>query len=82
MTQFSVGTPSQTIAVWAENREALIEFVKGFIPEGIPGSSVIAIDASTLPCGTKVSYETLDDIPQGDVPCPCGDPTHFLIKYG
>ena len=28
-----------------------------------------------------VSYRTADDIPLVDVPCPCGDPNHWLIRY-
>ena len=33
-------------------------------------------------CGGKESYKTWDDIPNESVPCPCGNPTHWLIKYG
>ena len=32
----------------------------------------------SMPCGTSVC---LRDIPKDDVPCPCGDPTHYLVKY-
>jgi len=35
----------------------------------------------TLPCGGQATYRTVDDIPLVDVPCPCGDPNHWLIKY-
>ena len=31
-----------------------------------------------MPCGTTVSYR---DIPDHDVPCPCGDKTHYIVKY-
>lgn len=34
-----------------------------------------------LPCGTTIGYETLDAIPLHDVPCPCGDPNHWLVKW-
>lgn len=33
------------------------------------------------PCGGSATYRTIDDIPLVDVPCPCGDPNHWLIKY-
>ena len=33
------------------------------------------------PCGSEVSYRTFDDIPDHDVPCPCGDPKHWIIRY-
>lgn len=36
----------------------------------------------SLSCGSGVSYKTWDDIPNKSVPCPCGNPTHWLIKYG
>jgi hypothetical protein len=35
----------------------------------------------TMPCGQKVEYEKSSDIPFESVPCPCGDPKHWLIKY-
>lgn len=34
-----------------------------------------------MPCGNKVSYKTVDDIPRVDTPCPCGDPNHWLVQY-
>ncbi len=33
-------------------------------------------------CGTWVGYKTLEDIPHESVPCPCGNPKHWIIKYG
>lgn len=32
-------------------------------------------------CGGRVTYRTADDVPLVDVPCPCGDPNHWLIKW-
>jgi len=34
------------------------------------------------PCGRSVDYNTLDDIPVVDTPCPCGNPDHWFIKIG
>ena len=34
-----------------------------------------------MPCGSRAEYPTYDDIPEVDVPCPCGNPNHWLIKY-
>jgi len=34
-----------------------------------------------MPCGQHLKYRTPDDIPDHDVPCPCGDPTHWMIRY-
>ena len=34
----------------------------------------------TLNCGHKVVYQTFEDIPSEDVPCPCGNPKHWMVK--
>ncbi len=34
-----------------------------------------------MPCGYQVEYKTIEDIPDHDVPCPCGSPNHWLVKY-
>lgn len=33
-----------------------------------------------LPCGAKL-LNIHDDIPLTDVPCPCGDPNHWLLRW-
>lgn len=33
------------------------------------------------PCGSTVIYKNRDDIPDHSVPCPCGNPKHWIIKY-
>ena len=43
------------------------------------GAPVLRFD---MPCGEIVEYKKWGDVPDGDIPCPCGDPNHFLIKYG
>ena len=34
-----------------------------------------------MPCGNKVSYKHLTDIPFETVPCNCGNSNHHFIKY-
>ena len=35
-----------------------------------------------MPCGETITCETLEDIPTlADVPCPCGAPNHWLVKW-
>jgi len=34
----------------------------------------------TLPCGTAHIYP-LNQFPETDTPCQCGDPTHWVVKY-
>ncbi len=43
-----------------------------------PASPVLSME---LPCGEKVEYQEVEDIPFHDVPCPCGDPNHWFVKY-
>ncbi len=42
-------------------------------------SLILSID---MPCGRTVNYQTYEDIPAESTPCPCGNPKHWLIKYG
>ena len=45
------------------------------------------IDTATLlvvslgECGGRATYLTVEEVPLVDVPCPCGDPNHWLIKW-
>lgn len=34
-----------------------------------------------MPCGETITYETPDDVSLVDVPCPCGDPNHWLVRW-
>ena len=37
--------------------------------------------AISHPCGGGVTlYKTIDDVPEIDVPCPCGNPNHWIVK--
>lgn len=33
-----------------------------------------------MPCGEKMEF-TRNNIPDIDIPCPCGNPDHSMIKY-
>ena len=36
-----------------------------------------------MPCGQKLVFKSVEEItklPIKDVPCPCGDPNHWLVK--
>jgi len=39
------------------------------------------IKESILPCGSTSGPWTFKTFPRENVPCPCGDPTHWLVKY-
>ena len=62
-----VGVRISTRAEW---REGFWNVDNGLVPVKI-----------TLPCGGHATYNARADIPLVDVPCPCGDPRHWLIKY-
>ena len=33
-----------------------------------------------MPCGVTVRYKSAECVPSHSVPCPCGDPNHWLIQ--
>ena len=35
----------------------------------------------TMPCGEKLVAASVCSVSLVDVPCPCGDPTHWLVKW-
>ena len=53
--------------------------LKGGIVHRKHPDGVLVIDLD--PCGGHATYMTWADIPDHDVPCPCGNPTHWLIRY-
>lgn len=44
---------------------------------GEDGSLVIKVPG----CGETLHCKTIDDLPRYDVPCTCGNKSHWLIKY-
>lgn len=32
-----------------------------------------------MPCGSKVVFEKNEDFPRQTIPCPCGNPGHFIV---
>ena len=69
-------------------KQVLVDSVKAFIGdkkrrfphEKFPKPDIVL--AITMDeCGSKVNYKTFDDIPEQDVPCPCGNPKHWIIRY-
>lgn len=35
----------------------------------------------TMPCGQAVRFDSLDAVPDADLPCPCGNPHELVIRY-
>ena len=75
-------------AVWATNRKALIYKINQFVDsnsfDGVEGKSYLHVELSgeQLGCeGCIANYATEADVPYHSVPCMCGNPKHWLIKY-
>lgn len=44
-------------------------------------SEVYPLEIVIEPCGNKHTFNTREDIPNESIPCACGDPKHWIIKY-
>ena len=64
-------------------KQALVDAIKKTIKESgtLHKKYDYVLVAELEPCGGKAMFKTWDDIPNESVPCPCGDPIHWLIKY-
>ena len=64
-------------------KQVLVDYIKGFVKMAgkKPSKLDVVLSVAIQPCGSTVSYKTYDDIPETDVPCPCGNPKHWLIRY-
>ncbi len=65
-----------TEAAGQEWKKAILEQMRG--KEPVPGAPFMTV---TMPCGQVLKYEQFEDIPDHDVPCPCGDPNHCAVRY-
>ena len=39
------------------------------------------VHVSLEACGGQATYRTAEEVPLINVPCPCGDPNHWLVKW-
>ncbi len=70
------GQRKEFIQEWAKDVEVEDELLD---LEGFDSSILLVVSLGN--CGGEGIYRTADDIPLVDVPCPCGDPNHWLIKW-
>ncbi len=75
-------------AIKGTNRKVLIENINSFVNsdwfKGQDGASYLHVELSgeQLGClGCSAEYKTEADVPEHSVPCTCGNPKHWLIKY-
>ena len=63
----------------AANREELIKWLQETI--NASGNTLQKLLVGELPCGMNLGKMDMNDVPYKSLPCPCGDPTHWVIKY-
>lgn len=57
-------------------RDVLADYLRSLV-DGCP-DIVLSLD---LPCGEHYECKDYEDLPYESVPCTCGDPGHWFIKY-
>ena len=77
---------SQIVALQVTNRQALIDYIDGIAGvKGMPQDGIllhVELFGEQLGCdGGFADYKTISELPYQSVPCPCGNPKHWLIKY-
>ena len=74
--------PLQGITLEEAHRLLRDEIRKHVIAEGaIPNESGMIPVEVTLSCGHMASWIDTECVPFESVPCSCGDPTHWFVKY-
>jgi len=60
-------------------REATQAYIRGIVNgPGLPDSPFCTLE---MPCGERLVIQTEADFPAESVPCPCGNPKHWFVKY-
>ena len=54
-------------------------YLKGMTLKEYMKDRIVPILDITLVCGERVVYWTLEDMPEGSVPCTCGNPKHWFV---
>jgi len=34
-----------------------------------------------MSCGHKMTFHSAEKLPNQNIPCPCGNPNHWIVKY-
>lgn len=82
------GEIGEICVIKATNKKVLVDAINAHIDAGFFGEHPdapylrISLSGEKLGCaGGVAEYKTEDDVPEHSVPCPCGNPKHWLIKY-
>lgn len=70
---------SDSPEMWTSVKQAAVDYIRKQIGDGQP-EHVLTV---AFPCGNTFvlnRYEDITALEKQDVPCPCGDPSHWFIK--
>ena len=73
------GQRKEFIQTWAKGVLEALEKARELL--GLNMDTTILLELSLKACGGQATYRTADDVPLVDVPCPCGDINHWLVKW-
>ncbi len=68
-------------ALWAVDRQAVIDLHDKCTEWQRKWRKDVCGFTITMPCGNEWRFRAISDILFGDMPCSCGRPDHYLIKY-
>lgn len=77
------GVEHSAAVIRATNRQALIAAVRQKIEAAglLFSPDVPYLQLTRFECGAVVEYWSEEEVPATSVPCPCGDPSHWMIRY-
>jgi len=81
------GEIGEICAIKAPNKKVLIDTINAYLDSPIfatkhPNAVYLHVALSGVGCaGSSADYKTEADVPDCSVPCTCGNPKHWLIKY-
>ena len=76
-----VETPTKYFGVLSRHTHAQLQSADGFHRDFLRRPLVPFPLEIDMPCGNKCTFESFAELPTADVPCPCGDPNHWIVKY-
>ena len=65
------------VGIYADDHKTLIRMLM----EAHPKTKVPFILRINMPCGERVTFYHIMNIPSRDMYCPCGNKDHIFIKY-
>jgi len=69
--------------ILASSRDVLIDALDKMIAEATEQGIIVVGPYLRIiaPCGHEFTIQTADDVPYESLPCTCGNPQHWFIKY-